>query len=323
MLHGKGWHPTAVFGTLGASMAAAKLLKLDVDRTAMALGIAASTAAGLTQNFGTDTKSMHAGNAARNGIMAALLARDGFTAAPDIMEGHLGFPVAFFHGQHVDVDAMANGLGQPFALVDQGVNVKKYPCCLLPQRAVDAMIELAVKHDLKAGDIAQIDCELPPLAPKILFYEEPANSLEAKFSLQYCLAAALIDRQLGLAQFTDEKVCSQPMRELGRKIRMHVYPDAAAGENGDNRPDIVVVQLNDGTTLTQSVLRARGHAEAPLDWDELVHKFRDAAGRALEDPAVARAIELIERIDTLGDVGELMAGLAVPARDRTTTRSAA
>jgi 2-methylcitrate dehydratase PrpD len=104
---------------------------------------------------------------------------------------------------------------------------------------------------------------------------------------------------------------------------MHVYPDAAAGENGDNRPDIVVVQLNDGTTLTQSVLRARGHADAPLDWDELVHKFRDAAGRALEDPAVARAIELIERIDTLGDVGELMAGLAVPARDRTTTRSAA
>lgn len=322
LLHNKGWHPTAVFGTLGAGMAAAKLLKLDAERAANALGIAASMAAGLTRNFGTDTKSLHVGNAARSGILAAQLARNGFTAAMDVFEGRLGFPAAFFHGQAVDASAMAAQLGHPFALVDPGVNVKKYPCCLLTQRIVDATIHLSKQYGLNAKDITEIVCEVPPLGPKILFYTEPANSLEAKFSLQHCVAAALIDRRLGLAQFTDEKVRDPAVRELGAKVKMRVYPDAAETETGDTRPDTIQIRCTDGRVLNHSVLRAKGHAEAPLDWGELVEKFRDAAGQSLDDRAALSTIDLVSRIETLPDIQPLMRVLSAPRSGASTNESA-
>ena len=180
MLHMKGWHPTAVFGTLGAGMAAAKLLKLNVEQTMMALGLAGSQAAGVVQNFGTFTKSFHAGNAARSGIMAALLVKDGYTATQDILEGHVGFPVTFFGGEKVNVAGMAENLGHPFAVVSPGVNVKKFPACYATHRAIDATIHLAKENNLKPEEVAEVDVQVPPRTVKILFYDKPTTALRSE-----------------------------------------------------------------------------------------------------------------------------------------------
>ncbi len=306
MLHLKGWHPTAVFGTLGVSAAAAKLLRLDVAQTAHALGIAASTAAGLVKNFGTDTKSLHGGNAARNGIIAAQLARDGFTSAPDIFEAALGFPFAFFHGLPVTADEMCKELGQPWGIVNPGVNVKKYPCCLMQHRVVDAIIHLATQHDLRPDDIAEIRCEMPPLAPKILFYDEPVNGLEAKFSLHYCVASALMHRKLGLPQFSENQVHETTVRNLARKVQMHVHAGMDSNDNGDSYPDNVFVRCSDGREFAQSVLHAKGHAMAPLDWGELVDKFHDATAGVLTPAIASEVVDLVASIDALSNVRSLM-----------------
>ncbi|MBU1207940.1 MAG: MmgE/PrpD family protein [Proteobacteria bacterium] len=198
-LHFKGWHPTAVFGPMGTAAAAAKLLKLDAEQIMMALGLAGSQAAGLGQNFGTMTKPFHAGNAARSGIVAALLVRDDFTATKEILEGPLGFPYAFYWSEKVDVAQMAENLGNPFTIVSPGINVKKFPTCYLTHRAIDALMHLIEEYDLKPGDIEKIDCQASPRAVKMLFYREPRNGQEGKFSMNFCLSVALADRKVGLA----------------------------------------------------------------------------------------------------------------------------
>ena len=305
MLHMKGWHPTAVFGTLGAGMAAAKLLKLNVEQTMMALGLAGSQSAGVVQNFGTFTKSFHAGNAARSGIMAALLVKDGYTATQDILEGHVGFPVTFFGGQKVDVAGMAENLGQPFAVVSPGINVKKFPACYATHRAIDATIHLAKENNLKPEEVAEVDVQVPPRTVKILFYDKPTTALEAKFSMHFVLAAALIDRKVSLSQVTDAKAKDPLILDLERKVKMRPFPDAIANEKGDNRPDVVTIKTKNGKEYFRSVLRAKGHADVPLTWDELLEKYRDCARVALNDQQVARTIEIMGNLENLGNVQEL------------------
>ncbi len=305
MLHMKGWHPTAVFGTLGAGMAAAKLLKLNVEQTMMALGLAGSQAAGVVQNFGTFTKSFHVGNAARSGILAALLVKDGYTATQDILEGHVGFPVAFFGGQKVNVAGMAENLGHPYAVVSPGVNVKKFPACYATHRAIDATLHLAKKNNLKPEEVAEVDVQVPPRTVKILFYDKPTTALEAKFSMNFTLAAALVDRKMGLSQVTDAKTKDPLIQDLERRVKMRVYPDATADENGDNRPDVVTVKMKNGKEYSHGVLRAKGHADVPLTWDELLEKYRDCARVGLNDQQVARTIEIMGNLEKLANIREL------------------
>lgn len=306
LLHTKGWHPTSIFGILGATAAVSKLMKLPADQIAHAFGIAASMASGLTQNFGTDTKSLHAGQAAKNAIVAAKLAAQGFTAAIDAIEGALGFQVGFFRGEAVDSKSMTANLGQPFAAIDPGVNVKKYPCCMLPHRTIDAVLHLTKTHDLRAADIERIDCQMPFLGPKILSYDRPKDGLTAKFSLQHCISAALIDRHLGLAQFTDERVLATDVQQLRSRVNMLLHPKAVAGSTSDDHPDVVTITLKNGKTLEHSVQIARGHADDPLDWAGLELKFRDAVDGVLEAQATASAIDQIGRLEQLADVRSLM-----------------
>ena len=305
MLHMKGWHPTAVFGTLGAGMAAAKLLKLNVEQTMMALGLSGSQSAGVVQNFGTFTKSFHAGNAARSGIMAALLVKDGYTATQDILEGHVGFPVTFFGGQKVDVAGMAENLGQPFAVVSPGINVKKFPACYGTHRAIDATIHLAKENNLKPEDIAEVDVQVSPRTMKILFYDKPTTALEGKFSMHFTLAAALMDRKVSLSQVTDAKVKDPLILDLERRVKMRPFPDADPNENGEKRPDVVTIKMKNGKEYSHSVLRARGHSDVPLTWDELLEKYRDCARVVLNDQQITRTIEIMGTLEKLGNVREL------------------
>jgi 2-methylcitrate dehydratase PrpD len=305
LLQMKGWHPTAIFGTLGAGTAAAKLLNLDIEQTMMVLGLAGSQAAGIAQNFGTFTKSFHAGNAARSGIIAALLVKDGFTATKDILEGNMGFPVTFFGGEAVDVARMSENLGQPFAAVSPGINVKKYPACYLTHRAIDATIHLAVENKLKPEEVAEVDVQFAPWNMKILLHDKPTTSMEAAFSMHFLIAASLIYRKVGLSEVTDVKVQDPLILDLQRKVKMRPFPDADANENGDNRPEVITIKMKTGKEYSHSVLRARGHSDVPISWDELSEKYRDCAGITLAKKEVEKSIELMYTLESLSDIKEL------------------
>jgi 2-methylcitrate dehydratase PrpD len=305
-LHHRGWHPTAVLGTLGAAAAAAKLLHLDVTETEMALGLAGSQACGLGQNFGTMTKPFHGGNAARSGIVAAMLVKDGFTATRDLFEGHLSFPVAFSGQKELGLARATETLGQPFAVVSPGINVKKYPACYATHRAIDALLHLIHEHDIVPDEVAAVHCFVPPRTTKLLFYDHPCTELEGKFSMQFCMAVALIDRKVGLSQVRDDKVHDPQIKELMNKVTLSAHPDWIERESSETRPDVVRVTMKAGREYTYQVDKARGHADVPLSWEDLLVKYRECAGLVLAERKVERSIELLERLEALQDINELM-----------------
>ena len=297
--HLKGWHPTAVFGTLGAAAGASKLLNLSVEQTMMSVGLAVSEAAGLMKNFGTMTKPFHAGNAAQNGVVAAMLVKDGFTAAENILEGEFGFP-GIYYGGEVDVSGMAENLGSPFAIIAEGLNIKKYPTCYCTHTAIDVMLDLVKKYEITPEQVEKIECLGPLRFKKVLFHTNPGNKLEAKFSMNFVMASAIVDHKVGLDQVTDERVKDPAIQELMKKVSLHSY------EGPEDQPVTVTVRLKGGNQYSESAMQPRGHAGTPLSRDELLGKYEACARRVLDDSAVERSIELLENLDTLHDIKELM-----------------
>src|SRR6202040_4309585 len=155
--YNKGWHATATLGVHGAAAAACHLMRLDARRTATALAIASSLASGIKANFGTMTKPLHVGHCARNGLFAALLAAEGFTANPGVFEHNQGFLDVFNGPGTYDIDRILAHWGDPFDIVEPGIAVKQYPCCGSTHPALDVMLDLVRRHDLKPANVARID----------------------------------------------------------------------------------------------------------------------------------------------------------------------
>jgi 2-methylcitrate dehydratase PrpD len=299
--YARGWHPTATLGTLGAATACAKLLRSDLATTRAALGIAASLAGGSRQNFGTMSKPLHAGIAARNGVVAASLAARGFTADASIIEAPLGFLHLFGVGDH-DGEKAAASLGQPFDIISPGISVKLYPCCYASHRAVDAALQLQKETDIEGPRIARVEARVSRGTAIPLIHHRPRTGLEAKFSMEYCLAAALLDGRINLASFSDEALQRPQAQELLQRVEM-VEEEQGQPIVG---PATVTVILDDGSQHSRRVETPRGDPKAPLTWEELVAKYRDCAAGILPDAVIARSAEIITDLEAAADVGELM-----------------
>ena len=300
-LYSSGWHPTAVFGTMGATAAAAKMLNLDIDKTRIAFGIAASQTSGLKQNFGTMTKPFHAGNAGRSGIVSALLAKQGFTANQNIIEDPAGFAAVFL--SNPDLVKMTGNLGNPYRLVTAGPSIKKYPSCGANHRPLDAILQLMAEHNISYDDIDSVEVEVSPLITRIVIYSDPQTGFQGKFSLEYNLAAAILDGVVGLKTFTDEKAKSPQMREALKKARVKVNPEWALDLGS---PTPVTVTLRNGTRFTKQVDAPRGSPQVPLIRDELIAKFEDCAEGSLASEEMQKVIELVENFESLDNLEELM-----------------
>lgn len=300
----QGWHPTATVGTLAATAACANLLGLNSKQVGTALGVAASEAAGLRLNFGTDTKPYHAGRAASNAISAAVLASMGFTAKETGLEGPLGFCSVYAKGE-CDVDALAAKLGSPFDIMTS-YSIKPYPSCGLTHRCIDAMLSLVKEYQLTPDQIDEIECHTPALAREILLHAQPTTGLQGKFSLEYCMAAALIDREVTLRQFTDEKVQSSKAQALIPKVKIS-YVDAAGAESLLNIPQAVTAKLKDGSQHHREVEWPKGYSYNPMTWDEVAEKFRDCANGVLSAEQMDRCIDLISKLESLDSISELTA----------------
>lgn len=301
-----GFHSTATMGGLGAAVAAGKILRLKEPQLLATLGIAASMASGLRENFGTMTKPLHAGRAAENGVTAALLARDGFTAAPNILEAARGFFNAMAGGYE---DSKIRGcLGSPYFMKQPGISIKPYPSGSLSHPAQDLILDLVKEHDVKAENIERIEVGTNSNVPNALIYPMPKTALEGKFSIPFCMAIAVLERKAGIAQFQDRKVRGKKVVELMKRVTLYV--DEELERLGyDQVRSRVRVKLKDGRVLEGRYDVARGHPAKPMSWAELTEKFRDCAGLVLPRKNIDETIRLVEQFQDLKSLRPLIRAL--------------
>lgn len=273
----KGWHPTATLGIFGATAAAARLLGLDAERTAHALAMAASLAAGVKANFGTETKPVHAGLTARNALYAALMAEGGTTASPVAFEHPQGFLEVLNGKGNYDIDRMLPDWGNPPDLLSPGISIKKYPCVYSVHGAVDAAIILHDRDRPASADIAGVTVRMHRrrMLPHV---QNPATSaLNAKFSLPYAVARGLVDGAVSLEHFEDGALHDPEITRIMGLVRMEPHSDDANDYGGE-----VEVELASGRRLRAAVASPLGRGpEAPLKPGMLRAKFTDCAGRSL------------------------------------------
>lgn len=293
-----GWHPTSTIGSLGAAAGAARLLRLGPSRVQAALGIAASMAAGIRANFGTMTKPLHAGLAARNGVEAAFLADAGFTASAEAIEGVEGFLAAFL-GEPEGHEWPSLRLGDPYEVLTPGLAQKLYPCCYATHRAVDAAI--AVGEVVKAGEIssASVTVSRGTLMP-LISGNEPSTGLEGKFSLEYCVATAISDGRVRIASFTDAAVHRPQVRDLMRRIQ--VSEDQQPLSNPLQSWAEMVVRTTSGSEERRRVEVPRGDPRRPLLWDELAEKFRDCSAAILDAADADQIVASVASLEHLSDI---------------------
>lgn len=300
-----GWHPTAVLGTMGAAAAAASLLRLPPPKVSLALGIAASLASGLRQNFGTMTKPLHAGQAARNGIMAAKLAQRGFTADKAVIEGKLGYARAFAGAGQYNLAKIIEKLGNPFDILSPGIGFKLYPSCARTHPAIEAMLEMIQNYNIKPEEVESIICAGSYTTPQMLIHSRPQTALEGKFSIEFCVALALLERRVELSQFRDEKVKDPRLQEVIKKVSFMVRPDLDNIENSGNPSTTVKILLKDGREISQTVDEAKGTPARPLSSAELKGKFHQCVKGILSKKDREKAIEMIENMEELKEITNL------------------
>jgi 2-methylcitrate dehydratase PrpD len=308
------------YGSMGAAAACAKLLRLDVAKTRMALGIAGNFACGLSANHGKMAGAMAAGNACRNGVIAALMAQAGVTANADIIEAKNGFYDTLVGPGHYDAERMADDLGNPFYIESPGIGLKKYPSCYHTHRALDGVFQLIGEHRLSDKDIAEVDVGTSERAMRVLAFTEPATPYQAKFSMPYCIAAAVVDHQVTLETFTDHKFEDRGIVETRKKVHLS-FPDvpiwpglADVGPDTEFVGNPVTIRTTDGRSYSARVDIPRGDPALPLTDDELLEKYRDCAREQLSQDAIERSVGLVRGLEKVANVGTLMGALGSEAR---------
>ncbi|MEI2415449.1 MmgE/PrpD family protein [Orrella sp. JC864] len=304
--HIKGWHPTAVFGTVAATAALAYLRGTQAPVAAHALGIAASLASGLVANFGTMTKPLHAGRAGALAFEALDLAERGLTAAPDALEHKAGFLNALSPQGRVDRERPAALQGQA-RIATLGLAIKKYPVCYSGHRIIDGLIALADTHGIDPQQVERVRVAIGRPQASMLRNRRPATALQAKFSAEFAVASALLRRKVGLAELQDEVVNQPAMRALYDKVEVALIEQADPSDSAFALYDEVRIEMRDGTVLESGrIPYARGHARQPLTEDELRAKF-DECLRCWQAGMRQQAAE--------GGTDALAAGHGVDAQD--------
>jgi 2-methylcitrate dehydratase PrpD len=303
------------YGSIGAAAACAKLLRLDITKTRMALGIAANFACGLSANHGSMAGAMAAGNACRNGVVAALMAQEGITANPDIIESKNGFYDTLVGRDHYDAERLADGLGQPFYIDSPGIGLKKYPSCYHTHRALDGALQLLEDHQLDDKNIAEVDVGTSERAMRVLAFSEPATPYQAKYSMPYCIAAAVVDRQVTLETFTPRKFEDHNIIETRKKVHLSfpeipIWPGLAdVGPDTEFVGNPVTIRTTDGRSYSARVDIPRGDPALPLTDHELLAKYRDCARSQLSRDEIARSVDQVLGLEKVAEIGTLMAAL--------------
>lgn len=293
----KGWHATGTLGTLGAAAACAKLMRLDTLQTQMALGIAASQTSGIRQNFGSMTKPFHAGNAAKSGVLAALLAKRGFTADKNIIEAPLGFLNVFKGEGPYDLNQVINNLGCGFEIINSGIDYKLYPSCYESHPGIEMAI--SIRESCKIDDIEKIECVFNNIMNSILLHINPLTGLQGKFSIEYCIARALADGKVDIGDFNDSRISQNEIREIMKKITRRINSSLPFPVTELN------VTMKDNHSFSMKIEKPRGYTDRPLTEGELESKYRKCAEKILGKDKIDHSLNLIRRLESMDNVSML------------------
>ena len=320
-----GWHPPNAWGAIGTAAGCAKLLGLDVDQTRIAFGIASSSAGGIRKHYGTNTKPLHCGMAARNGVVAAELAQRGFTADIDVLDQapdardtahkYFSFPQVFCGTGNFNLSKMVAGLGSSYHLVDAPPAIKLHPGSVSTNRFIDLVIETMAKHNFKATDVAGVNCfvtkaYLDAASP----FPEPLCPDEARYSLPYQIAATLLDGNVWIDQHQEARMAKADIKDMMARVTWTEVSDGGLDPfdaKAFKRMEIpkIAFNLRDGRSMTVEPEVTYGDSDPLLGSDEILAKYRDCAGRAIGKDDVERSIDLVDRMEQIENIAEYMAAL--------------
>lgn len=303
-----GFHATATCGTYAAAAAAAKLKGLDVEQTVRALGCAGSQSAGLRENFGTMMKPFHAGRSSESGVVAADFAALGWTTTDKILEAPRGFFQAA--GGGFDPDAIAGKLGTPWTFAFPGVSIKPHPSGSLTHPGMTELLRLIRENGIRAEDVERLDVGTNQNMPNALIHHHPKNELQAKFSMEFCMAILLLERKAGLPEFTDEMVERADVKAMIDRVNFHVHPDAEAA-GYDKMTTILDLHLKDGRVISGRADFGKGSPANPMSYDECADKFRGCAEFARwpkdKTDAIVAAVRELEHLSDIRELTKLYA----------------
>jgi 2-methylcitrate dehydratase PrpD len=286
-----GWHATATFGALGAAAAVANLYDLDAETTATALSVAASTPGGLKRNFGSMTKPLHAGLAARSGVTAATLARDGLTADPTAISGDRGFWELY--GPE-DRDGFS--MPEAWAVREHGIHTKAYSCCYFTHTSIAAAQALAARHDIEPEAVESVEVRASQGAADALHHTDPETGLQAKFSMEYTVAAAIARDRVGLAAFEADALDDPELQRVRERVSFAVDDDY----HYDSHEAVVRIQTAEGS-VTRRQENPPGTHDDPLDEERFYGKFAECSRRVVDDERVEALYEVLTKLDEVSD----------------------
>lgn len=302
-----GFHATGTCGTFAAAAASAKLLGLDKAATARALSIAGSQSAGLRENFGTMTKPFHAGRSSESGVIAAQFASYGWTATDQILEAPRGFFNAA--GGGYDAQSIAGKLGAPWTMGSPGVSIKPHPSGSLTHPGMTEMLRLINAHNIQAKDVVRVRVGTNQNMPNALIHHRPVNELQAKFSMEFCMAILLIEGRAGLGEFTDEVVMRPDVRALIEKVDFVVDKEAeAAGYH--LMTTLIDIELVDGTKLSGRADFGKGSPANPMSYEDVANKFLENADYAMfPRNQSTEVVAMVRELEKLPSIASLMIAL--------------
>jgi 2-methylcitrate dehydratase PrpD len=313
--YNKGWHPTSTIGIFGCTAACAQLMNLSVEETATALSLVTSLASGVKSNFGTMTKPLHVGHSNRDALFAVMLVKEGYTASPVAFEHHHGYFNAFNGAGNFDMAAILPEWANPLDITRPGMTMKLYPCCGATHPAIEAMMALAIEHDLKPEHVDRIDVLLQTRRLEHTNRPDPQSDLDAKFSTQYVVARALTDRGITMEQFEGDAYKDPVVQNLLPKIHAGTYTEEHFPLD-HHFGSVVTVRTTSGQTLSNKVFFQLGRTvDIPAPPEIMKAKFDNCAGRTLPSGRVSEIYSTIQGLDKLDDVCKLSDLFALNAKE--------
>ncbi|MBU4530340.1 MAG: MmgE/PrpD family protein [Hoeflea sp.] len=299
-----GFHATATCGTFAAASAAGRLMGLNNEQMARALSIAGSQSAGLRENFGTMTKPFHAGRSSESGVVAAQFASYGWTATDKILEAPRGFFSAA--GGGYDATAIHGKFGAPWTFETPGVSIKPHPSGSLTHPGMTEMMRLIHEHDIKAEDVVSVRVGTNSNMPNALIHHRPTNELQAKFSMEFCMAILLIERRAGLPEFLDETVLRPDVKAMIEKVDFCI-DDRAEAAGYHLMTTYIDIKLKDGSTISGMADFGKGSPANPMSYQEVSGKFLENAEFARWDMGKAgTVVDMVADFENLKSIEALM-----------------
>lgn len=298
-----GFHSTGTCGVFGGTAACSKLKGLDVAHTSRAFGIAASQSAGLRESFGTMMKPFQAGHATESGVVAADFAAIGWTAAEQILEAQRGFFHAY--GGTYDPAVIVERLGNPWTFQTPGVSIKPFPSGSLTHPGMTELLRLIQANSIRAQDIERVEVGANRNMESTLLHHHPKTGLQAKFSMEFCMAILLVDGKADQTKYTDAVVNREDVQQMIERVRFYVDPEAEQA-GYDKMTTILKITLKDGRTISGKADFGKGSPINPMSYDEVADKFRGCAAFAQWPSTKAnQVVEMVRKLEDVGDVRTL------------------